>query len=306
LPESLYINEADLIIQSSDFVRFCVHKSILASSSQLFKDMFSLPQPSNEIGSGLPVLQMSEDAEIVRALITVLYPIPSELPVAYDRVLSLLATSQKYDMPPVQFSIRAEVSYRNLTAQTGEEAFRAYAIASRNRLSPETSTTAHLTLDYSMTIQSLGSELDELEGWALRDLTTFRKCRRDDILSCLESFLDVPNGPSKIWIGCPAAKASRPQTNQEPVLPQWLSKLFTDQTAKLRQTFTNPLIQPSSIRKQYLEALRDHTIYQKHLGSWEVCEFCARVHVRQGEEYCTELERRLELARDKVSPAYAF
>jgi hypothetical protein len=73
LPESIYVNEADLIIQSSDFVEFRIHKSMLAFSSQVFRDMFSLPQPSNEIVDGLPVLRLSEDAELVRALITVLY-----------------------------------------------------------------------------------------------------------------------------------------------------------------------------------------------------------------------------------------
>ena len=148
--------------------------------------MFSLPQPPNEIVDGLPVLPISEDAEIVRALITVLYPIPSEISVAYDRVLSLLAASQKYDMPAIQFSIRAEVSHRKLAAQTADQAFRAYAIASKNRLSPETSTAARLTLNYPLTFESLGSELQIFEGWALRDLVDFRQSRCDDVISCFD------------------------------------------------------------------------------------------------------------------------
>ena len=126
LPDSLSISEADIIIQSSDSVKFRVHKLILASTSQLFKNMFSLPQPPNEIVDGLHVLHMSEDAELVRALITMLYPIPSEIPVTYDRTLSLLAACQKYDMLAVQSSIRTKIRYRKLMPQTGEEAFRAY------------------------------------------------------------------------------------------------------------------------------------------------------------------------------------
>ena len=299
------MSEADLILQSSDFVKFRVHKSMLASSSQFFKDMFSLPQPSSEIVDGIPVLQMSEDAELVRALITMLYPIPSEIPVSYDRVLSLLASSHKYDMPAVQFSIRSEVNYRKLTAKTGEQAFRAYAIASRHGLSAETNVAAHLTLDYPMTIESLSSSLYQFEGWALRDLSTFRKTRRDDIVSCLESYLDVRNGSSKIWIGCPVGKtASR---NEEPVLPRWLSTIFTEQIAELKQTFTNPLIQPSTIRKRYFTALRSHTNPQAR--SWEPskdCEFCFGVHARLGEEYCVELEGKLALSRDKASSAFAL
>ncbi|KAH9018773.1 hypothetical protein EDB83DRAFT_2232001, partial [Lactarius deliciosus] len=38
---------ADVIVRSSDHVDFCVHKAILATSSPVFNDMFSLAQPSN-------------------------------------------------------------------------------------------------------------------------------------------------------------------------------------------------------------------------------------------------------------------
>jgi hypothetical protein len=178
--------------------------------------MFSLPQPSNELVHGLPVLRMSEDAELVRALITVLYPIPSEIPVAYDRVLVLLAASQKYDMPAVQFCIRTKVSYRKLTAQTGDEAFRAFAIASRNGLARnEHCCTPHPRLLHDL--RKSQKQTAPFEGWALRDLASFRKDRRDEIISCFESFLDAHKGPSDIWIGCPSVQASG--KNQEPILP---------------------------------------------------------------------------------------
>jgi hypothetical protein len=302
------MGEADLIIQSSDLFKFRVHKSILASSSPFFKDMFSLPQPSSELENELPVLHMSEDAELIRALLTILYPIPSEIPASYDRVLSLLAASCKYDMPTLQSSIRSEVNYRKVTAKTGMQAFRAYAIASRHGLSPETNIVAHLTLDYPMTMKSIGSELRQFEGWALLDLSTFRKCRRDDLLSCLNSFLDVRDGPSKIWIGCPEVEAPHGSEKREAVLPRWLSTVFTEQIAELEEeTFTKPLIRPSAIRKKYFTALRSHTI--KPRGSSPGlpatdCTFCLCVHARAGEEYCIELEGKLARARDKASSAF--
>lgn len=303
LSRSLDLSGADLVIQSSDFVQFRIHKSILASSSQFFNDMFSLPQPADELVDGLPVLHMSEDVELVQALITMLYPIPSEIPVTYDGALSLLATSQKYDMPAVQSSIRAKISYRKLTAQSADQAYRAYAIASKNWLSPETSNIAHLTLDYPMTLETLGSGLQELEGWALRDLAAFRKCRRDDIVACFESFLDVQNGPSKIWAGCPENKSPY---SKALVLPAWLSNLFRGQITELNQTFTNPLLQPSSIRKKYFAALRSHTFKHENWGSPKECEFCFYIHGRQGEEYCTELEQKLAFAPDKASSTLTF
>ncbi len=312
LPEYLDTTDADIIIQSSDLVNFRLHRLILSSSSQFFRAMFSLPQPPNDIVDGLPVLPVSEDAEIVRALITVLYPIPSEIPVAYDRVLFLLAASQKYDMPAVQFSIRAEVSHRKLAARTGQEAFRAYAIASRNRLSSETSTAARATLNYPLTFESLGSELQNFEGWALRDLVNFRKLRRDDVISCFESFLDVRAGPSKIWVGCPNGSTVEPGSRgkpistpqpaadlSEPSLPPWLNRLFQSQMRELGWGFTGAIMEPSNIRTEYLAALQTHTTGNSVQGGG--CEFCLRVHVRQGEEYCVKLERSLAHAQDKAS-----
>ena len=244
--------------------------------------MFSLPQPSNEIVDGLPVLHVSEDAELVRALLTVLYPIPSEIPVAYDRALSLLAASHKYDMPAVQSSIRAEVSHRKLMAETGEQAFRAYAIANKHGLSPETNTTAHLTLDYPMTFESIGSGLAQFEGWALHDLAAFRRCRRNELFLCFRSFLDVTVGPSRIWIDCPEAKD--PARGPGPLLPTWLSNIFNEEIGELRKTFTKSLIQPTSIRKKYLAALRSHTIPDTS-NPQKQCAVCFSVHVRKGEEY---------------------
>jgi len=307
LPESMFTSEADIIIQSSDLVKFSVHKSILACSSLFFRDMFTLPQPLDEVANGLPVLRVSEDAELVRALITLLYPIPSEIPVSYDRVLALLTASQKYDMPAIQYSIRSEISSRKLTAQTMDQAFRAYAISSRNGLSPETATSALLTLDYSLTFESIGSDLPQFEGWALRDLTSFRKSRRDDIVSCFESFLDIHGGPSKIWAGCPENNAYL-KKKIEPVLPSWLRNLFTTQIEGLKKKFTDALVQPSSIREKYLAALQAHMVNDpnsndRRTGKIE-CTFCYRVHVRQGEEYCIELERKLKHARNKVSMAF--
>ena len=268
--------------------------------------MFSLPQPpEGEVVDGLPVVHLSENAELVRALITTLYPIPSQIPVSYDETLALLAAAQKYDMFAVMSTIRAEVSHRKFTVPVGVRAFRAYAIASSHRLIPEMENAARHTLDYPMTLEYLGSELELFEGWALRDLARFRKLCRDSLVSCLESFLDVRNGPSKIWVGCALPKVQLPKTRHyrhntrpsvdeankdEPTLPSWLHVLLSQQIGKLRQSFTNALVKPSSIREEYLTALKSHTVQND-------CIFCLKMHTQQGENYCGELYERLTKAR---------
>ena len=202
--------------------------------------MFTLPwPPSNEMVNGLPVVDISEDAELVRFLITMLYPIPSELPASYDRVLDLLAAAYKYDMEAVQSSIRAEVAAHGPSPTVdGAQAFREYAIASRNGLTPEMEKAARITLDQPMTFEHLEDELRWFEGWALRELVRFRKDCRDNLVSCLESFLDIESGPSKIWADCSHHDVS------------FLLPLFRS-FVPLTQFFTHGVTRPKSSIMQY-------------------------------------------------------
>ena len=91
-------NDADIVIQSCDSVNFRVHKLVLSLSSAFFGDMFSLPQPFNqEVVDGLPVVRLSEDADVLKCLIPMLYPIPSVIPNSYDKTLMALAASEIRD-----------------------------------------------------------------------------------------------------------------------------------------------------------------------------------------------------------------
>jgi BTB/POZ domain len=90
-PETFDVSDANLIIRSSDLVDFRVHKSMLAMASPFFKDLLSLPQPSDsETVDGIPVVQLSEGSELLNSLISMLYPIPTAMPKSYEKVLYLL------------------------------------------------------------------------------------------------------------------------------------------------------------------------------------------------------------------------
>ena len=176
LPDGLNMANADIIIQSCDSINFRVHKLVLSLSSPFFSDMFSLPQPSEsdqEVVDGLPVVRLSEDAEVLKCLLTMLYPIPSMIPNSYDKTLTLLGVSQKYDMDGVQSRIRAETQSKKLPMPTGAAAFRAYAIASTGGLSPEKETLARLTLDSPMTFEYLCDELPSLKAGHYAILSDF-------------------------------------------------------------------------------------------------------------------------------------
>ncbi|KAF8491510.1 hypothetical protein F5888DRAFT_1053471 [Russula emetica] len=73
-----------------------------------------------------------------------------------------------------------------------------------NNLPPEIGATARLTLDYQLSFEMLGDGLRLFSGSALRELAGFRKTCRNNIVSCLKTFLDAHRGLSKnIWVCCP-------------------------------------------------------------------------------------------------------
>ena len=204
-PKSLNMQGADVILQSSDLISFQVHKSTLAISSPFFNDLFSLPQPqphNGEVTDGLPVVRVSEDAEVLHSLLTLLYPIPSVIPDSYEKSLALLAISEKYSMDTVSATVRSKV-----VLPTTKAAFGAYAIASSKQLLPEMEAAARLTLDHPMTFEILLDALPLFEGSALLNLVRFRERCHDKFLSFFVGFVDGDDGQSKAWYGCRKTKA---------------------------------------------------------------------------------------------------
>src|SRR6266852_9152206 len=87
-PKLLDLPDASIIIRSSDLVDFRVHKSVLALVSPFFEDLLSLPQPSDgETVDGLPVVQLSEDSELLNCLVSIIYPVRRVTPSSYEKVL---------------------------------------------------------------------------------------------------------------------------------------------------------------------------------------------------------------------------
>jgi len=206
----------------------------------------------------------------------------------------LLAAAQKYDMDAVKSTIRGEVARKGSPALDGAQAFRAYAIASSNGLIPEMNTAASLTLDYPMTFEHLGDDLRLFEGRALRELADFREGCRDALVSCLKSFLDTVNGHSVIWTGCCYIKRARSSNKGGPPLPAWVHDCFTQQIQQLKQDFTRPLLKPSTVRANFLEAMRTHAAPSR-------CDTCLDTFATKGDNYCMELEEAILCAREKGS-----
>ena len=280
------------MVQSSDVVNFRVNKVVVSVSSPFFADMFCLPQsPDNEVIDGLPVVRLSERAETLDYLLTMLYPFPCVVPDSYDKALQLLDAAQKY-MVGVQSYIRAQIKSREPILLTRNEAFRAFTISSGAKLLPEMETSARHTLEFPMILESLTDELPLFEGWELRDLVRYRKRCRDRLRSTFDLFLDSNAGPSKIWFVC-TADTLHAYARRE-VFPKWLHDLLSNKRTNVQQGLTNPFPNTSNIRGEYMAALGTHISSQDYIR-------CMKVHTLKGERFCDELVNQLTQALEKVS-----
>ena len=254
--------------------------------SPFFEDLLSLPQPSDsESIDGLPVVQLSEDAELLNSLVSMLYPVDRVIPDSYDKVLNLLAACQKYDMARLQSTIRAEVNRGIFPAPVGTEVFRAYAIASSKGLIPEIEMAAHLTLDHPMTFETLGEALQLFDGSALRDLAYFRKRCRDNLVMCVQSSLEVQRmvSPSN-WHCDDCGRSSWWDSN-------WLRQILAP-NIDLKQLFTDP-VTPSHMHRECLKAYAN-------------CKYCGWSNATNNSTSFADLESKLAEARDKVSTFLDF
>ena len=298
LPEPLDIPDPNLIIRSSDHVNFRVHKPLLAMASPFFRDRLSLLKPSVD---ELPVVQLSEDAELLNSLVSMLYPVCAVKPKSYDKVLDLLAACQKYSMVQVQCSIREKVKFEEFPVPRGTEYFSAYAIARSKGLIPEMEEAAHWTLYRPMTFETLGEGLRLFKGSALRDLAQFRRRCRDNLVTRVESYLDVhAPGPSSIWLCCPEIVPKRSPSDSSPqgVFPGWLCQFISrlNNNVKLR-AFTDSLGNSKmTIDEEYSTALQSHSD----------CKFCSKVDSMKGSSFRSELWLKLVVPHDKVPISIHF
>ncbi|KLO06814.1 hypothetical protein SCHPADRAFT_945780 [Schizopora paradoxa] len=113
--ENLWFEDGSIVL-ATDVHLFCVHKSILANNSSVFKDMLAMPSGGGTGSSdeedtyeGKPVVKMVGDSDDdVRYLLMALYNhnfFRANNPTTAPILLSLLYASSKYDVP----AIRSEV-----------------------------------------------------------------------------------------------------------------------------------------------------------------------------------------------------
>ncbi|KAK0458812.1 uncharacterized protein EV420DRAFT_1540683 [Desarmillaria tabescens] len=119
------VEDADVILRSSDNVEFFVLKAFLSFASSFFKHMFSDGNP-DEIKNGLPVAPVVETAKIIRKLLLFCYPGEPPLFEDVQEVTELHEAVSKYCMDSVEKRIQKSLLKSPLILQ---EPVRLFAIS---------------------------------------------------------------------------------------------------------------------------------------------------------------------------------
>jgi len=70
-----WLDDGNIVLQAEN-VQFRVHRSVLARHSNIFKDMFGMPQPLQPEGpmvDGFPVVYLSDAADDVKTMLGIFY-----------------------------------------------------------------------------------------------------------------------------------------------------------------------------------------------------------------------------------------
>lgn len=163
--------DADLILRSSapGPVEFRVHKCILAAASPFFAHMFELPQPRESCtdAGGAPVVDVSEDAATLEALLRCVYPVARPAIAGFEALTAALEAAAKYDVPAATAHLRALLAAPRLLAQ---DPVRAYAIACRFELEDEARAASAATLRVRVVDAPLSADLRHVSAWAYHRL----------------------------------------------------------------------------------------------------------------------------------------
>ncbi|KAF8138324.1 hypothetical protein EV363DRAFT_1445208 [Boletus edulis] len=181
LDRDSYSGDTDVFLESADGVKFCIHRCILAVASPFFEHMFSLPQPPPDSKEHIPVIPVSEHSSTISPLLQFIYPEPDPVITSLDELVTLLATSVKYDFLGPIAALRKELlSPRFLN----ESPARVYAIASRFDFEYEAQVASRHTLSCNILDCPLSDDLKHISAYAYPSTSALLKTPQD--VKCMQ------------------------------------------------------------------------------------------------------------------------
>ena len=176
-------DNADIVIRATGNRDFRAHKLILSLVSPIFKDMFTLPQPSTDTSGPLPHVDVYESAETWENILRVIYPMPNPVIDDLGDLESLLLAAKKYEMQPI-----IDIHKQRLENQAfiQEDPLRLYAIACACGLDDQAKYVARNTEFLAVVRSSPDNDLKGLSVASYRRLIAFLVERDNELHPILE------------------------------------------------------------------------------------------------------------------------
>jgi hypothetical protein len=168
---------------------FRVHKLVLSLASPIFRDMFSIPQPTPVVrGADIGVVDVTDPPEALDLILRFIYPLPPPNVDSLDLLVEGLVVADKYDID----GARAELRLR-LAKFMKENPLRVYAIASRFGFEEEAEAASSLTTGtYLPALVDLPDELKNITATAYHRLVRLHEKYRDEVEDAIDGVLFEP------------------------------------------------------------------------------------------------------------------
>lgn len=154
-------DEGDIILRSYDGFDFRVYRIILSLASQIFTDMFGIPQPSGVAIAGdsqgrvdgLPVIQLTEKGTMLDCMLRLCYPVENLALPTFEDVRQMLEVGRKYEM-----QLATQAAIRRLRELARDQPVRAWVVAMRQDLPEEARYAARMSLRQPLLAQTADEE----------------------------------------------------------------------------------------------------------------------------------------------------
>ena len=209
LPDLLFEHPgADIILRSHDDHHLRVPKSHLVHCSLVLAELIRKDQnvPDDTRGDtslSLPIVQLPETGVILHTLFTFIFPSTPLVPSTTEDAMELLSVAQKYQMVSVLPYIRYHIAQQNPPSTQRGDVLHSYALAQKYGLHQEALHAAQtMFMNYPITIENLGDELDVMPGAPLYELWNYYERARDILTKDLTVFKMSGAGGTLSGIRC--------------------------------------------------------------------------------------------------------
>ena len=112
-------DDADVVICAAGTLDFRVHKFILSFASQIFKDMFMLPQPPSDTPGTLPRVDVRDSPKTWEIILQTIYPfLPNPTIATLDDLESVLFAAEAYEMQLVIETHKKALEHRKFIEES--------------------------------------------------------------------------------------------------------------------------------------------------------------------------------------------